>query len=75
MIGPGLFVRFDDVFEGFLPSRRLGGDRFDLDIYGVRLVGRRSGGAYRLGDKIEVRVEKIDKARGKVELSPEWARG
>jgi len=31
-------------------------------------VGRRSGFAYRLGDSIEVQVEKIEKADGKVEL-------
>ena len=32
LIGAGLFVRFADVFEGFLPARRLDfGDRFDVE--------------------------------------------
>ncbi len=69
LIGPGLFVRFGEVFEGFLPSRRLGGDRFEPSPLGTELVGRR-GGRYRLGDPVEVRVEGIEKAAGKVELAP-----
>ena len=70
LIGAGLFVRFGDVFEGFLPSRRLGGDYFEPNSLGTALAGRRSGGTYRLGDPISVRVEKIERAEGKVELAP-----
>jgi ribonuclease R len=70
LIGAGLFVRFGEVFEGFLPARRLPGDYFELNDLGTALVGRRSGGAYRLGDGIGVLVEKIEKSDGKVELSP-----
>ena len=33
------------------------------------MAGRRGGRTYRLGDPIEVLVEKIEKAEGKVELS------
>jgi ribonuclease R len=70
LIGAGLFVRFGDVFEGFLPSRRLRGDYFEPNPLGTALAGRRSGGTYRLGDPIGVRVEKIERAEGKVELAP-----
>jgi ribonuclease R len=70
LIGSGLFARFGDVFEGFLPARRLPGDYFQLNELGTALVGRRGGGTYRLGDPIEVLVERIEKAEGKVELSP-----
>jgi len=69
MIGSGLFVRFGEVFEGFLPARRLPGDYFELNELGTALVGRRGGGTYRLGDPIEVVVERIEKVEGKVELS------
>jgi ribonuclease R len=69
MIGSGLFVRFGDVFEGFLPARRLPGDYFELNELGTALVGRRGGGSFRLGDGISVLVEKIEKTDGKVELS------
>ena len=70
LIGSGLFVRFGDVFEGYLPARRLPGDYFELNELGTALVGRRGGGTFRLGDTIEVLVEKIEKTDGKVELSP-----
>jgi ribonuclease R len=69
VIGSGLFARFGDVFEGYLPARRLPGDYFELNPLGTALVGRRGGGTYRLGDPIRVRVEKIERYEGKVELS------
>ncbi|HEX6664933.1 MAG TPA: RNB domain-containing ribonuclease [Gaiellaceae bacterium] len=68
-ISSGLFVRFGEVFEGYLPARRLAGDYFELNELGTALVGRRGGGVFRLGDPISVLVEKIEKAEGKVELS------
>ena len=70
VIGSGLFARFGEVFEGFLPARRLAGDYFELNDLGTALVGRRGGGTFRLGDPIAVRVESIDKPAGKVELAP-----
>jgi ribonuclease R len=70
LIGSGLFIRFGEVFEGFLPARRLPGDYFELNELGTAMVGRRGGGTFRLGDGIEVLVEKIEKTDGKVELSP-----
>jgi ribonuclease R len=70
VIGSGLFVRFGDVFEGFVPARRLPGDYFELNDLGTALAGRRGGGTYRLGDAVEVRVERIEKHEGRVELAP-----
>jgi ribonuclease R len=70
VIDSGLFVRFDEVFEGYVPARRLEGDYFELNPLGTALVGRRSRRTFRLGDPIEVRVESIERAEGKVELAP-----
>jgi ribonuclease R len=70
VIGSGLFVRFDEVFEGFVPARRLEGDYFELNPLATALVGRRSRRTFRLGDPIEVRVESVERAEGKVELAP-----
>ncbi len=67
-IGSGFFVRFDEVFEGYVPARRLPGDYFELDALGIALVGRRSGRTFRLGDPVDVRVERIEKTSGKVSL-------
>jgi ribonuclease R len=74
VIPSGLFVRFGDVFEGFLPARRLHGDYFELNPLGTALAGRRGGGVFRLGDPIGVRVEEIRRWEGKVELSLAGAR-
>jgi len=75
VIASGLFVRFGEVFEGFLPVRRLPGDYFEISPLGTALHGRRGGRAFRLGDPIEVRVEKVRRAEGKVELSLAGRRG
>jgi len=75
VIGAGAFVRFAgelaDVYEGFLPGRRLRGERFDLNDTETALVGRRSGRAVRLGDPVAVRVDGIEAPRGRVDLAPE----
>jgi ribonuclease R len=68
VIGSGIFVRFDRVFEGFLPARRLIGEYFELDPLATALVGRSSGRRYRLGDAVDVSVERISAHDGKVEL-------
>jgi ribonuclease R len=62
-------VRFGDVFEGYLPARRLPGDYFEPNTLGTALAGRRGGGVFRLGDPIDVVVEEIRRWEGKVELS------
>ena len=69
LIGSGLFVRFGEVFEGFLPARRLHGEYFEINQVGTALVGRRTGRRYRLGDAIGVRVESIARNQGKIELA------
>jgi ribonuclease R len=68
-IGSGLFVRFGDVFEGYVPARKLPGEYYELTPLGTGMVGRRSGKGYRLGDPIDVVVERIEHAEGKVELA------
>jgi ribonuclease R len=74
VIPSGLFVRFGEVFEGYIPARRLPGDYFELNELATALVGRRGGRRYRLGDPIEVRVAEIRRSEGKVKLEPTGAR-
>jgi ribonuclease R len=68
VIPSGIFVRFGDVFEGYVPARRLPADYFELNELATALVGRRGGRTYRLGDTVEVRVVDIRRSEGKVEL-------
>ena len=70
VIPSGFFVRFGEVFEGYVPARRLAGDYFELNELQTALVGRRGGRTYRLGDAVEVRVADIRRSEGKVELEP-----
>jgi ribonuclease R len=74
LIAAGAFVAFGgrlgDTYEGFVPARRLGGERFELNETETALVGSRSGRALRLGDPISVRVERVETARGRVDLDP-----
>jgi ribonuclease R len=69
LIGSGLFVRFGEVFEGFLPARRLHREFYELNDRGTALAGRTTGRTYRLGDAVDVRVEQIARNEGKVELA------
>ena len=68
MIEGAIFVRFGEVFEGLLPVRRLGRERFEIDRLGVAQVGGTTGRRVRLGDPMAVRVQSIDRARGRVLL-------
>jgi ribonuclease R len=74
LVGAGAFVRFGgelgDVYEGFLPARRLRGEYFELNETETALVGRRSGRAVRLGDPVEVQVDSVEAPRGRVDLFP-----
>jgi ribonuclease R len=70
VIGSGIFVRFGEVFEGFLPARRLTEDYFEPTTLGTALVGRRTSRRYRLGDPIEIAVAEIRRHEGKVGLAP-----
>jgi ribonuclease R len=68
MIEGAVFVRFGEVFEGLLPAGRLGRERFEIDRLGVSMAGRTTGRRYRLGDPITVRVQSVDRPRGRVLL-------
>lgn len=72
LIGAGAFIAFgpDGLFEGMLPVRRLSGDWWELNEPGTILTGTRNGGAIRLGDRMRVRVARIDSPRGRVDLVP-----
>ena len=68
-IDSGLFVRFGEVFEGYLPARKLPGDYFELNPLATALVGRRTKRTFRLGDAIEVVVSELRRSEGKVEVA------
>jgi len=61
----GLFVELDQTgADGIIPIGTLGADFFDHDEHRHCLVGRRSGKVFRLGDRVEVRLEEADPVTG-----------
>ena len=70
LIGAGAFVRFGGGHEGLLPVRRLRGDWWELNEFGTMLTGERTGETIRLGDPVRVKVERVETARGRVDLVP-----
>jgi ribonuclease R len=72
LVRSGAFVAFGPGFgfEGMLPVRRMRGDWWELNEQGTILVGTRSGGTLRLGDRVSVRVDGVDAPRGRVDLAP-----
>ena len=75
VIGAGAFVAFGgelgDVYEGFLPARRLRGERFELNRDRDR-AGRRADRPRGCASatRSTVRVERRRGARGRVDLEP-----
>ncbi len=74
LIRAGAFAGFGgelgDVYEGFLPARRIGGERFELNETETALVGQESRQRLRLGDPVSVRVSGVEAVRGRADLEP-----
>ncbi|MCA1682389.1 MAG: RNB domain-containing ribonuclease [Actinobacteria bacterium] len=69
LVGAGAFVAFGGHYEGMLPVRRMReGGWWDLNEEGTMLHGTRSGARLRLGDRVVVRVDRIEPARGRADL-------
>lgn len=58
----GVYVAFDDPFvEALCHVTSLGtGDFYEIDPHGLRLVGRRSGASFGLGDRLTVRLDSVN---------------
>jgi ribonuclease R len=58
----GVYVGFDDPFvECLCHVTTLGtGDFYEIDKHGLRLVGRRSGASFGLGDRLTVRLDSVN---------------
>lgn len=70
VIDSGLFLAFDDVFDGFVPARRIAGDYWRLHPLEVGLIGESSGRRIMLGDRMKARIVRVEPLRGRVELEP-----
>ena len=55
----GLYVELDNTCEGLVRYDSMD-DYYDLDETGCFVTGRRSGRVYHLGDRVQIRVKKVD---------------
>ncbi len=66
----GLFVQLtENLVEGLLHAARLGGDRFDFIEARQELRGASSRASFRLGDRLRVRLDRVDTVLRRVDLS------
>ena len=66
----GLFVELNEVYvEGLVHVSTIRDDEYEYQPRKHRLVGRRGGRAYRLGDSIIVMVDRVDRTRHLVDFS------
>jgi len=65
----GMFVALDNLYvEGLVHISELGKDYFQFDPAKHQLLGERTGQRYRVGDRVQVRVVKVDMENTKIDL-------
>jgi ribonuclease R len=66
----GLFVALDGVYvEGLLHVTELGNDYFHFDKARHEMSGERTGMRYRLGDRVTVKVARVDLETSKIDFT------
>src|SRR5437764_10529148 len=66
----GLFVELDDLFiEGLVPLNSLSDDRYSYHENTRQIIGKRSGHAYSIGDRVRVILDRIDRVQRKLQFS------
>ncbi len=69
--GFGIFVELDEIYvEGLVHITSLRNDYYIFDAVKHRLAGERSGQVYRLGDKMNVMVARVDLDERKIDFEP-----
>ncbi|MBI5438150.1 MAG: ribonuclease R [Nitrosomonadales bacterium] len=65
----GMFVSLDNLYvEGLVHISELGKDYYHFDAAKHQLLGERTGQRYRLGDRVQVRVVKVDMESTKIDF-------
>jgi ribonuclease R len=64
-----LFVALDDIYtEGLVHVSELGTDYFHFDPTKHQMLGERTGKRYRLGDRVRVKVVRVDMESTKIDF-------
>ena len=68
--GFGIFVALDDIYtEGLVHVSELGADYFHFDPAKHMMLGERTGKRYRLGDRVRVKVVRVDMESTKIDFT------
>ena len=72
----GLFVSLDDIYvEGLVHVSELGSDYFHFDKAKHQMLGERTGKRYRLGDRVRVKIVRVDLETTKIDFVLETGEG
>jgi ribonuclease R len=67
--GFGVFVALDDIYvEGLVHVTELGEEYFHFDVAKHQMLGERSGKRFRLGDRMQVKVARVDLETSRVDF-------
>ncbi len=67
----GVFVQLDNLqIDGLVHVTSLDNDYYQFDSGRLQLVGERSGKTYRLGEKMTVRVQRVDMETKRIDFRP-----
>jgi ribonuclease R len=67
----GLFVEVDEILvEGFILYSAFGDDYYIFDESKHQAIGKRNHRRYRLGDRIEIIVSRVDKEKREIDFCP-----
>lgn len=65
----GFWVMLEEnLVEGLVHVSRLGDDYYTMDPTGSMLIGARKGRIYRMGDRVRIRVTRVDRPRRQVDF-------
>lgn len=65
----GLFIALDGIYvEGLLHVTELGNDYFNYDKARHEMAGERTGVRYRLGDRLRIKVSRVDLETSKIDF-------
>jgi ribonuclease R len=66
----GFFVELEELFiEGLVPLDALAGDRFTYHENTRKIIGERSRRQFSIGDKVQVRLDRVDGVEKKLQFS------
>lgn len=66
--GRGIFVELENTVEGMVSIDTMNDDRYEYDEKNISLIGMRTGRYLSLGDKLSVRVGRVDKVSGNIDF-------